>query len=220
MSTDSMQKVLVIGATGKIGRLTLTAVAAEGHGVTAFGRSVDRIAPFESLRIQKGDVTNMSALDAAMPGHDAVILTFGAPLNRQTILRGTNVCETGTRNVVAAMKKAGVPRLIAMTSIGAGDSAGQGRWPFRNFIAPFLLRHILRDRTAQEEVIRSSDLPAWTIVRPAELSDGEAQESLREFTNSNGLSGATTVSRASVAAFLAKVVTDKRHDGSSVLISE
>ncbi|MDX8355205.1 NAD(P)-binding oxidoreductase [Cognatiyoonia sp. IB215182] len=220
MKTDITQKVLVIGATGKIGRLALTALAAEGHKVTAFGRSADRIAPFDGLRVKKGDVTSASDLDAAMRGHDTVILTFGAPLNRQTILHGTDVCEVGTRNVVAAMKNACVPRLIAMTSIGAGSSAGQGRWPFRNFIAPVILRNILRDRTAQEEVVIGSDLPEWAIVRPAELTDGVAQESLREFTVFDDGPGPTVVSRASVAGYLAKLVTDKRYDGSAVLISE
>ncbi|WP_419555517.1 NAD(P)-dependent oxidoreductase [Pseudaestuariivita rosea] len=81
----SIMKVLIIGATGKISRHTIAEVATLGHDVTAFGRSVERIKPFERLTVVKGDVTNAQDLAAAMPCHDVVILTFGAPLNRKTI---------------------------------------------------------------------------------------------------------------------------------------
>ncbi|MCF6446038.1 NAD(P)-dependent oxidoreductase [Nereida sp. MMG025] len=212
-------KVLVVGATGNIGRLTLKAVAEAGHEVTAFGRSVDRIEPFEGLTIEKGDVTSATDLARAIPGHDAVILTFGAPLNRETIFRGTNVCETGTRNVVDAMKAAGVPRLVAMTSIGAGDSSGHGSWPFRNLIKPILLGRIMKDRTAQEDVVRQSGLPEWVIVRPSELTDNDRRDDLREIISFAGQPEPSSVARASVAAYLAKKTTDKSHDGQAVVIS-
>ncbi|MEJ6395994.1 NAD(P)H-binding protein [Gymnodinialimonas sp. 2305UL16-5] len=213
-------KVLVIGATGNIGRYTLAEVTALGHEVTAFGRSVDRIAPFDGLSIQKGDVTNAEGLAAAMPGHDVVILTFGAPLNRQTIFHGTDVCETGTRNVVSAMNEAGVPRLVAMTSIGAGDSSGHGSWPFRNLVKPILLGRIMKDRTAQEDVVRGCGLPSWVIVRPAELTDGEKRTELREFVTFDGNDEPGSIARISVAAYLAGKVIDTSHDGGAVLISE
>lgn len=213
-------KVLVIGATGKIGRHALNEVAALGHQVTAFGRLVDRIEPFDGLTIHKGDVTKTDDLARAMPGHDAVVLTFGAPLNRTTILQGTDVCQSGTRAVVQAMKDAGVPRLIAMTSIGAGDSSGHGSWPFRTIIKPVLLGRIMNDRTAQEKVVRTSGLPEWVIVRPAELKDGRRSTQLREFVRFDRGSEPSSIARISVAAYLAAKVTDKAHDSRAVLISD
>ncbi|MFQ6548637.1 NAD(P)-dependent oxidoreductase [Aestuariibius sp. 2305UL40-4] len=213
-------KVLIIGATGKIGRHTLAEVVALGHDVTAFGRSVSRIEPFERLTIVKGDVTNAQDLAAVMPSHDAVILTFGAPLNWKTVLVGTDVCETGTRAVITAMQAAQVPRLVAMTSIGAGNSSGHGSWPFRNVIKPVLLGRIMRDRTAQERVVRESGLPEWVIVRPAELTDGPKNTNLREFTSFDGIEEPSAISRLSVAAYLAGKVSDKSHDNGAVLISD
>ncbi len=67
-------KVLIIGATGKVGHHTLAEVAALGHNVTAFGRSVNRIKPFARLTVVKGDVTNAQDLAAVMPS-SAPILT-------------------------------------------------------------------------------------------------------------------------------------------------
>ncbi|SLN71386.1 3 beta-hydroxysteroid dehydrogenase/Delta 5--_4-isomerase [Roseivivax jejudonensis] len=118
-------KVLVFGATGKVGRLTVDAALAAGHAVTAFARSPDRLAPRPGLTPFTGDVTKASDVADAMTGQDVVILTFGAPVNRRTILQDTDICESGTRNAVAAMQEAGTPRLIATTSIGVGDSAGR-----------------------------------------------------------------------------------------------
>ena len=37
------QRILVVGATGGTGRATVARLAAEGHSVTAFSRSADRL---------------------------------------------------------------------------------------------------------------------------------------------------------------------------------
>lgn len=219
IGTSNPKSVLVIGATGNIGRKTLKEVLDLGHRVTAFGRSVDRLDPLDGMTVAQGDVTNASDVSAAMPGHDVVILAFGAPLNRQTIFTGTDVCETGTRHVVAAMRAAGVPRLVVMTSIGAGDSAGHGSWPFRTLVKPILLGRIMKDRSAQEEVVRKAGLPEWVIVRPSELTDGARSSAVREVTRFDGVPETGKIARASVAAYLATKVVDTRHDGQAVLIS-
>jgi putative NADH-flavin reductase len=212
-------KILVVGATGKIGGLLVQECLRLNHHVTAFGRSVDRIAPADRLTVAKGDVGDTKSIDAVMPGHDVVVLTFGAILSFKTILFDTDVCETGTRNIVNAMKHSGTPRLVAMTSIGAGNSSGHGGWMFRNVIKPVLLGRIMKDRTRQEDVVRGSGLPEWVIVRPAELNDGDRTEKLRTFTSFDGRSEPSNISRSSVAAFLAKMISDRTYDKSDVLIS-
>jgi putative NADH-flavin reductase len=213
-------KVLIVGATGKIGLQTVDEVLALGHEVTAFGRSVHRITPADNLRVRAGDVLNAGDLETAVFGHDVIILTFGAIPNFQSMFVGTNVCEVGTGNVIAAMRKAHTRRLIALTSVGAGDSAGYGSWGFRNIVQPLLLRHIMKDRTKQEELIKSSDLPEWVIVRPGELNDGPKTERLRHITDFRGKPQAANVARHSVAAFLAKMIETKDFDQLAVLIAE
>jgi uncharacterized protein YbjT (DUF2867 family) len=212
-------KVLVIGATGHVGGKTLDALLADGHEVTAFGRSIDKIeqgAP--KLSIVKGSVLEEADVDAAIPGHDAVILTFGAPLTRDTILHQPSLCEDGTAKVVAAMKRHGTLRLIAMTAIGAGDSEGHGRFVFRSLIEPVLLGRIMKDRTAQEEVVRASGVPEWVIVRPTELVDGDPAP-VRVITDVACDPEPTTITRASVGRTLATLAADKSHDGTTILIT-
>jgi putative NADH-flavin reductase len=212
-------KVLIIGATGKIGRLTVSESLGLGHHVTAFGRAVDRIKPVAQLTVFRGDVLNADDVNRSVPGHDVVILTFGAIPNVKTLLFGTDLCDVGTRNVIAAMEQWGVRRLVAMTSIGAGDSAGHGSWAFRNIVKPVLLGRIMKDRTNQETRVRASRVSEWVIVRPSELTDGPQNERLQHFTSFDGEREPSNISRSSVAAFLANVIVDKTYDHGSVLIS-
>lgn len=212
-------KVLIIGATGKIGLLSVQEILNLGHEVTAIGRNVVSLQTIKDLRVVKADVQDAQSIREAMTGQEVVVLTFGAIPNIKTLILGTRVCEIGTRNVIDAMQRYGSPRLIAMTSIGAGDSSGRGSWAFRNIVKPIFLGRIMKDRTAQEELVRASGLPQWVIVRPAVLNDNERSTRLRFFTSFDGRNEPSDIARSSVAAFLAKMISDHTYDKSSVLIS-
>ena len=54
--------VIVFGATGKTGQHVLHAALAQGHEVTAFGRSIDRLDIDDpALQLHKGDVFDTSS---------------------------------------------------------------------------------------------------------------------------------------------------------------
>lgn len=84
------------------------------------------------------------------------------------------------QNIVAAMKKHGVRRIIAMTGAGVPDAADQPKF-FDNLMR-FMLNTIngdvLQDSLNYVEVIRNSGLD-WTIVRVPMLTDGPATGQLR-----------------------------------------
>lgn len=211
--------VLIIGATGNIGRQTLKYALDAGHQVTAFGRSVEKIdAEGENLSVVKGNVLQEDDVGVAVRAQDVVILTFGAPLKVRTVLSKPSLTEEGTQNVVTAMKREGVSRLICMTAIGAGNSAGHGRAIFRNFVEPVLLGRIMEDRTAQEERVRLSALPAWVIVRPTELTDGGTAP-VRFIEDLEREPEPTTISREDVGRTLVSLIADRRYDGKAVTIT-
>jgi len=212
-------KVLLVGATGKVGAHTLNASLDAGHHVKAFGRSIDRIeTTHERMELVRGSVLDPDAVSGAMEGVDVVVLTFGAPLNKDTLLHVPDLCRRGTEVVLDAMGRHGVPRLVCMTAIGAGDSEGHGRFVFRNFIEPVLLGRIMKDRTAQEELVRASSLPQWVIVRPTELTDGPSAP-VRVVRDLEREPEPTTIARADVGRFLAGCITDHSHDGSAVVLT-
>lgn len=213
-------KILIFGATGNVGRRTVTAALRAGHTVTAVGRNTAAITERDdALVIEQGDVQKGRDVERLTPGHDVVIATFGAPLGRSTILHQPDVCQVGTQNIVSAMTASGVPRLICMTSLGAGDSRGHGRPVFARLVEPVLLGRIMKDRNAQEDVVRASGLPAWVIVRPAELSDDDTGGDVRVITNIQAQPEPEKISRGDVAAFLVSLVDDRTYDGSAVVIT-
>ncbi len=211
--------VLIIGATGNIGRHTLHFTLEKGHTTNAFGRSIEKIEEDSPhLEIFKGSVLDRNDVLDAMKGQDVVILTFGAPLKFDTIVKKPNLTRDGTEIVINAMQREKVPRLICMTAIGAGNSRGHGRFVFRNFIEPILLRNIMKDRTEQEFVVKNSGLDEWVIVRPTELSNDKSKK-VRIIQDIENEKEPTTISRKDVGRILVDLITDKTYDQQTILIT-
>ncbi len=161
-------KVIVFGATGKTGQHVLRAALNQGHEVTAFGRSVDRIDIDDpALETHKGDVFDVDSVTGAVAGHDAVIVCLGS-----TGLRDKTTLATGTAVVIDAMVAHEARRLVLMSAAGVGDSWQQiprsSRLLFRT-----MLRNVFNDHQAQEAIVEQSSLD-WTIVRAAVLKDNPA----------------------------------------------
>ena len=72
-------KILVIGASQGTGALSVKAALDKGHEVTAFARSPQKLA-LDHPRLTKrvGDFHDPASVEAAVPGHDAVIITASA----------------------------------------------------------------------------------------------------------------------------------------------
>jgi hypothetical protein len=101
------------------------------------------------------------------------------------------------------MKSAGIRRLLAITSMGCGDSLDQvPGFVFRELIVKRLAREIWADKNRQEEVIRASGLD-YTILRPGGLTNDEGAISWRALNADFVLDKSTRmISRRSVAAAL------------------
>lgn len=215
-------RVAIIGASGKVGRLTVAAATAAGHDVVAVARDPSRVpepAGPGTVRRAAADILDPEALLGALGEVDAVVAAFGAPLTLDNVLHVPDLCERGTRNLVGAMAARNVRRLVCMTAIGVGESRGHGRWVFRHVIQPALLQRIFDDRERQEDLVRASPT-RWTIVRPAELTDGPAAP-VRTIEYGTGKAPeATTIARAGVANFLIRELELDAFVGRSPVISE
>jgi putative NADH-flavin reductase len=77
-------------------------------------RDAARAPAAKGLEVVTGDALRGADVEAALAGCEAVIYSLGAPAGKATTL----FSET-TRVLIAAMRKAGVQRLIAITGIGA-----------------------------------------------------------------------------------------------------
>ena len=198
--------ILIVGATRGIGRQLLEQTLTSGHTVTALVRNPQKLSTQrERLKIIKGDILDSDSVALAMAGQDAVCCTIGVkiPWIRVTLF------SEGTKNLLQAMKKTKVKRLLCVTGIGAGDSKGHGGFLYDSIILPFLLRTIYADKDRQESLIKASGVD-WTIVRPGFLTNGPLTENYRILTNMTGVT-AGRISRADVAHFILKELESKQY---------
>jgi putative NADH-flavin reductase len=204
-------KILVLGATGSVGKHLVAQALEAGYEVRALVRDAARAPAAKGLEVVPGDALQAADVEAALAGCEAVIYSLGAPPGKATTL----FSET-TRVLIAAMRKAGVQRLIAITGIGAGDSKGHGGWFYEWFIFPLFTSKLYADKDVQEKLIRESGLD-WTIVRPASFTDGPRGGALRA---TDVLEGVTIrkISRADVAAFVLEELRTGRWRGRTPLV--
>jgi uncharacterized protein YbjT (DUF2867 family) len=77
---SSMNRTLVIGATGNIGREVVLRLAANDHPVRALSRKPDEVCMPPHVEVVQGDLTSPESLDGCLAGIDAVFLVWTAPL--------------------------------------------------------------------------------------------------------------------------------------------
>ena len=156
-------KIVIFGSSGGTGRELVRQGLAAGHEVTAFARSAAAITEeHRALRVVEGSVTDPIAVAAAVKGQDAVLSALGAKGK-------VRICAPGMANILAAMKIAHVPRVIAVSSFGAAESRDGS---FYSRLVWLLLRDRMEDKCAMESVIADSNLE-WTVVRPPALTNGK-----------------------------------------------
>lgn len=196
-------KLLIVGSTGGTGLELLEQALEADHLVTAFARRPAAIKlKHPNLKLHQGDVLDYSSVEAAVQGQDAVLSALGVRrLGKNTVL------SDGTRNLIQAMEKLGVKRLIVESSLGVGDSRGQlGRW-YELFWLRGLLKNVFADKETQESLIRASRLD-WVLVRPAVLTNGPRTGRYKAGFAANNQSIKRKISRADTAEFMLKQLAD------------
>jgi len=145
--------VLVVGATGSIGRLVVEETIRQGHTVRALVRTPDKTRQLPSeAQVAIGDVTQPETLAGAVDGIDAVVFTLGSDGGGK--VAAENVDYGGVRNVLSALGSRKV-RIALMTAIGVTNRTGKYNQTTE--------AHDWKRRS--ERLVRASGLP-YTIVRP------------------------------------------------------
>lgn len=214
-------KVLVLGATGGSGRAAVEHLLAAGHEVTVFARTEPGASSAARLRFVQGDALDPAAVERAVAGQDAVVVTLGIRENALRVrLFGPartplDVRSAGTRHVIAAMRKHGVRRLVVQTTYGVGETRDRLDFVNRLFFS-LILKPQIADTEIQNAVVIESDLD-WVLAQPVHLTDG-AEDAL-PFVSTAGDTGKMKVSRRSVGRFLADAVVSSAYVRKTVSLS-
>lgn len=189
-------RIFVIGGSGGVGRAIAAEAPARGHQITAQTRHTGGAPEGSAIEEAVGEPTDAAFLERAMAGHDGVIFALGVDHFRQTTLFSDT-----TRAAIAAMRKAGIARLVAITGIGTGETRGHGGWFYNRVIFPLFTRNRYADKELMEALIEESGLD-WTIVRPAPFAGRAPAEPLQILLTVPADVQLTAVTRAEVAGFL------------------
>lgn len=200
----SIRHVLVIGPTGGTGQQLVRQALERGYTVTALVRNPAKLQlTHPQLTVVKGDVLYYASVAAAMQGQDAVLSALG----HRRLWVPSNVQSEGTHNVLRAMAEHGVRRFIAETALGLGSSAGRMGLFGTLLFLPIALPIYFWDKSRQERIISESDAD-WTIVRPGILTNGPKRGTYQHGENVGSYLLPGRISRADVADFMLKQLTD------------
>jgi len=202
--------VLVLGAAGKTGRLIVEMAVAAGHDVTALVRNASPYNAPPGVQMLRGDATDPATLAHGMAGQDVVIDAVGG----KTPWRKTELERTVARALVSAARQHGTRRIIAISSLGVGDSTAHAPLLLR-LLLPTFLRGSTADKAAMEREVERAGIP-YVLVRPAVLNDQPAVGAVRVLT---GTEQGRQITRADVASFVIEQLITDTHLNRAVTIA-
>jgi nucleoside-diphosphate-sugar epimerase len=165
-----LMRIAVTGASGKTGWRVVDEALLRGNQVVPILRpdsQVPQALADGKVEIKRLDLANQAALVAALSGCDALVIATGARPSLD-LAGPLKVDALGIRAQISACKKAGVERVVLVSSLCSG-----------RFFHPLnLFGLILLWKRLGERWLAASGLK-YTIVRPGGLKEAEEQLELQ-----------------------------------------
>jgi putative NADH-flavin reductase len=202
-----LKKITVFGATGGTGKQVVEQALASGNEVVAYARNPSKLSiKNERLSIVQGELSDAASIENAVAGADAVISTLGPRDGSKN-----KPLTYGMKNIIAAMKKQGVRRLIITSTLSAKDPNDKPEFRARFLVG--LVKRTMNDAyediVSVAEAVRASDLD-WTIVRLTMLNNKPKSGKVRAGYIGRGEVG-TGISRADIADFMLNQIEDVKY---------
>jgi uncharacterized protein YbjT (DUF2867 family) len=201
-----MSRIAVFGATGLTGGLVVRQALAQGHEVVALARDPGSVTlQHPSLRVIGGSPISVTDVERCVQGADAVIHCLG--IGGKGDGKPTSLISDSVQFVLTTMQDHGVPRIVCMSNIGAGDS---GTWFANRIVIPLFLRWlipIIEDKNRMESALRGSPVD-WVSVRLPNIVAGP-DKPIRLSADGRGIG--LSITAESAARFLLEQVSSDRY---------
>jgi uncharacterized protein YbjT (DUF2867 family) len=213
-------KILLLGATGRTGKLVIEEAIRRGHKISTIARDPGKLKDYQ-IDITHGTPYDFETVEKALSGCEAVINTLNISRKSDNPWAGLvspkDLISKSATNAVSAMNKAGIKRFIALSTIGAGSS-----WKATPAILKFIvsisnLKYAFWDHGKQEEILQNSSIE-YTICRAPMLStetNTKGAVAVKEGENPPKM----ILSRNSAAEFFIKIIENKEHIGEIINLS-
>ncbi len=206
-------KILIFGASGATGQHLVKQALEQQHHVTAFVRNMGKLTlRHENLILAQGNIIHDETVNRAVQGQDAVFSALGA----QSPFKFDQAIVDGVQNIIDAMNRHQVKRLIYLSTIGGKDNREDFGF-FVRHIAPVLLKNEIAGHEIRENMIKQSSLD-YTIVQAPKLTNGKYTGKYKSGEFIKSKSFATSLSRADTAEFMLKQLTVREYIRKTVRI--
>jgi len=156
-------RIVLLGATGFVGRHLLPVLSAAGHHCTVLNRyrpGCRELALIPRVELRQADIHDAAVLGAELKGADAVINLVG--ILNESGRKGNGFREVHVellRKLIDACRSSGVRRLMQVSALNAGQGSSY---------------YLLSKGQAEELIHKAGDLDS-TIIQPSVIfGDGDA----------------------------------------------
>lgn len=215
-------KILLLGATGRTGKLVLEAAITEGFQVNCLVRKPEKVSKHAQVSIFEGNPNNPDDLEKAIEGCEVIISVLN--ISRKSDFPWAKLRTPPTylsdvmHKLIPIAEAKGVRRIVACSAWGVGETKADIPGWFRWFIDNSNIGAAYRDHERQEELLKNSNLD-WTIVRPTGLTNSKKRQVIQETFGKTPKPG-LMISRQSVADYMVKAVSNEDLIQKAIAISK
>ena len=205
-------KILLLGATGRTGKLIIEEAIKRGHKISAIAGDPDKLKNYD-IEITQGTPYDYETVEKAINGYEAVINTLNVSRKSDSpwapLRAPKDMISRSAFNAIQAMGKIGIRRFVALSTIGAGRSWKTSPGILKFIVTVSNLKHAFQDHGKQEEILENSSID-YTICRAPMLS--VEKNSTGAIATPEGTKPANKVlSRNSAAEFFIRIIENNEH---------
>lgn len=214
--------ILLLGATGRTGKLILKELLAQDYSVNIIVRNQEKVKTKSTdLNVYEGSTLDKELLNKAITGCTAVISALN--ISRRSdfpwaALRTPKTLMSDTmNNIISVLHQHKIKRVVVISAWGVNETNKNIPFWFRWLINNSIIKYGYLDHERQEKLLAASDID-WTAIRAVGLIDSMADKPITVSLN-NSPKPSLTISRNAVAKFAVKVLTKADFIGLAPVIS-
>ncbi|MEO7214477.1 NAD(P)H-binding protein [Mucilaginibacter sp.] len=203
-------RILILGATGRTGKLILQEALQQGYEVNVLVRDRSLMSVHPVLTVFEGSPADSKMLNNAMKGCDAILSALNISRNSDfpwaRLRTPQDFLSKVAELIIDLAPQNNIDRIIITSAWGTSDTRGEIPWWFKWVIDNSNVGVAYSDHERQEGLFAASVLN-YTIVRPSGLVNSAKRKPVIVSLN-NQPKPRFTISRGDVAGFILQVLQD------------